>query len=539
MYSSAGSRGGSATGACRVARRALHGAETPLNLVLGIDMPVRSSTRVLASIGALQVLVMLVALVRSKALSLLLGPGGFGVASTIDQTVTTLAQLGALSLTFTAMKFMSRAHSEGEEAFRASYATFLRALVGLAFVTTAIALTVLLVQPRAFGSDMAPYRVALAIGMLGIPASMLAILFINTFASAQLAPQSALVGLLAALSLAVGAIVGQLAGGLPGLYVGTVAAGALNTLVTMAWLRRRLGLQLLGHAGSVVAWLRASPEIVSYSALLYVAMAAYSVTLLATRYFVFEGLGAVQAGLFQALFSLALTVGAVMGPMNNLFLTPLVNRSIPLEEKLAAANDFTGKMAVLLLAAALPLVLFPELVLTILFSAKFTPAAGMLFLFIGWQCLYQLVNVYVQLLIGLDDIAFVALLTCATYALVALLFPPLIREVGLGGAALALSVGMLASGAGASLRLRLRFGGRLSAALVARIAFVMAAILGAGLLFPRAMGEGSFAGVAARAAYGTVALAALWLFARQDERALAIAGMNRVLGRLGVRAGRG
>ena len=501
-------------------------------------MSVRSSTRVLAAIGALQVLVLLVALVRSKVLSLLLGPAGFGVASTIDQTVTTLAQLGALSLTFTAMKFMSRAHSEGHDAFRASYATFLRALSALGVATAAVALALLLARPGVFGADMAPYRLPLAVAILGVPAAMLGILFMNTLAAAQKAPESAGLGLVAAGALAIGAVAGYVVGGLTGLYVGTVAAGLLNTVGAIAWLRRTLGVTARQHGPGVVAQLRRSPEIVSYSLLLYAAMSAYSVTMLATRYFVFAGLGEVQAGLFQALFSLALTVGAVMSPMNNLFLTPLVNRTMPVEAKLAAANDFSGKMAVLLACAALPLALFPELVLTILFSERFTPAAGTLFLFIGWQCLYQLVNVYLQLLVGLDDIAYFCVLTCVSYAAVAILFPLLIPRVGLGGAAIALSIGMLISGIGAQLRLQVRFASRIGAGVVVRASLVLVAIGGAGAAVAVAPDESTAAGAAVRMAYALATLAALWALLRPDERALAAQVVRRLARRAAPPAAR-
>ena len=84
-------------------------------------------SRVLLSIGAIQVVIMLVALVRAKVLSVLLGPAGYGVASTIDQTVLSTMQLAHLSLPFTAMKFMARRHSDGHDAFERTYATFFRA----------------------------------------------------------------------------------------------------------------------------------------------------------------------------------------------------------------------------------------------------------------------------------------------------------------------------------------------------------------------------------------------------------------------------
>ena len=87
-------------------------------------------SRVLISIGAIQLLIMFVALVRAKVLSVLLGPSGFGVVSTIDQATLTAMQLAHLSLPFTALKFMSRRHSDGHDAFERTYASFSRALLG-------------------------------------------------------------------------------------------------------------------------------------------------------------------------------------------------------------------------------------------------------------------------------------------------------------------------------------------------------------------------------------------------------------------------
>ena len=79
----------------------------------------------------------------------------------------------------------------------------------------------------------------------------------------------------------------------------------------------------------------------------------------------------------------------------------------------------------------------------------------MLFLFVVWQCLHHLVNVYLQLLIGLDDVRFYALLNCVAYACAALAFRPLIEAYGLGGAAIALSVGTVVNAIGAAPRLAL------------------------------------------------------------------------------------
>ena len=95
-------------------------------------------SRVLISIGAIQLLIMFVALVRAKVLSVLLGPSGFGVVSTIDQATLTAMQLAHLSLPFTALKFMSRRHSDGHDAFERTYASFFRALLWVALLAVIV-----------------------------------------------------------------------------------------------------------------------------------------------------------------------------------------------------------------------------------------------------------------------------------------------------------------------------------------------------------------------------------------------------------------
>src|SRR5688572_25787067 len=105
----------------------------------------------------IQIGVVLVNLVRAKVLSLMLGPAGFGIFSTVDQVVVTVVNLASLSLSFTAMKFMARAHSDGHEQFRRAFAAFFRALSTLALGAVAVATMILVVRPDVFGGDLVPY----------------------------------------------------------------------------------------------------------------------------------------------------------------------------------------------------------------------------------------------------------------------------------------------------------------------------------------------------------------------------------------------
>jgi O-antigen/teichoic acid export membrane protein len=191
---------------------------------------------------------------------------------------------------------------------------------------------------------------------------------------------------------------------------------------------------------------------------------------------------------------------------------------MPVAAKLGVANDFAAKIAPLFLLGGVAVSLFPGLALTLLFSPKFAGAAGVLFVFVVWQCLHHLVNVYLQLLIGLDDVRFYALLNCAAYAGAAVAFRPLIAAYGLGGAAAALSIASVVNAIGAALRLALRFHSRIEALVLVRGGASVAAIIGAGAL-SRWSPELSPSGFVLRVAFLAAASLLLWMTTSEAERA--------------------
>jgi O-antigen/teichoic acid export membrane protein len=475
-------------------------------------------SRVLVSIGAIQIVIMFVALVRAKVLSVLLGPSGFGVVSTIDQATQTAMQLAHLSLPFTALKFMSRRHSDGHDPFERTYASFFRALLGVAVVAVLVLEALLWWRPGVFGAELVAYRRYFAIAFLGIPSLMLNVMLINTLAAAQRGATGALTNLLIGAVAAAAAIAGVMLGGFGGLYVASVVSSLVATAAIVWFLRRSLHVSIAARGARLRDELRESPEIVSYSLYVYIAVGAYLVAVLVTRFFVFDALGPTGAGWLQALLSIALTVGAVMTPMSGLYLAPMLNRQMPVGAKLAVANDFAVKIAPLFLLGGVAVSLFPSLALTVLFSHKFAAAAGVLFLFVVWQCLHHLVNVYLQLLIGLDDVRFYAMVNVVAYACAALVFRPLIAAYGLGGAAIALAVASIVNAIGAAARLAFHFHVRIGARVLLRGGAAVAAIMGAGALF-RDTAELSTSGVSVRVAYLVAVSLLLWMTMSESERA--------------------
>jgi O-antigen/teichoic acid export membrane protein len=195
----------------------------------------------------------------------------------------------------------------------------------------------------------------------------------------------------------------------------------------------------------------------------------------------------------------------------------MVNRTTPVAEKSRAANDFASRMLVLLLLGAMPVVLFPGILLRMLFSPAFISAAAVLWLFVLWQCVFQLVYVYQQLLVGLDDVVFAAGISVVGFATAIVLAAPLVGRFGLRGVALALAGGMVFTGTGILARLSRRHQCRMSSRVMLRFAGVIGAVVAAGLLFAGRPEYG--VGVLwPRLCYAVVLLVLTWTALDREER---------------------
>ena len=135
--------------------------------------------RTFFSLGFLQVIGILITTVRSKVFALLLGPAGFGVVATIDQLVTSAAQLSNFGLPFTAMKFLSRGHSQGEAEFQKTYAAFLKAITALAMLAMLAAILIIPPFLERLDPQLVNYRKPVMIALLGVPSTMLLVFFVN------------------------------------------------------------------------------------------------------------------------------------------------------------------------------------------------------------------------------------------------------------------------------------------------------------------------------------------------------------------------
>ncbi len=465
----------------------------------------------------LQVLTILVGLVRAKTLALLLGPAEFGIVSTIDQIMVMVLTLGALGTPFSALKFIAHARSEGDEAFRRTGSGFLRLMLALGVLTTLSASAVAGWRPQLFSSDLAPYQSALRLAILGVPSALLLMLFVNALAAARRAVDAATMTLLATAILAGSAVGGAWWRGVGGLYELSVVAAVLTTAGGLVYLARVLGIKLNAPHTGIVASLRRQPAIVGSSLSFYVTFAAMSIMMLLARTTVLSRLGAASVGHMHAAFSIALTVGAVLYPLSTLYLGPLVNSSGAASEKARVTDAYVGKMLLLLLVGALPPLMFPATLVGFLYSGAFVPVAAVLWLFVLWQCVFQLAYVYHLLLIGLDDMLFAATALVSGCIVVMGLAEVLTSRIGLGGVPLALTVGMALWGAAVTARLRLRHRIGASRRVLVRIASVVLMVALSGYGFAGHI-ETGLSPILARVVTATLWLSVLWLLMDPQER---------------------
>jgi PST family polysaccharide transporter len=439
--------------------------------------------RIILTIGTLQTLAIAVNFIRTKLVAVMVGPEGVGIISTIDQVVQSAAYFSTVSLPFASVKFLSKAHSEGGEAFKRTYANFLKALLTLAIVGTVVVTSIVFFRPRLLGQEALKYKTLLLVAMLGMPTAILGGLFTQVFAAAQKYKHSSLLALITGVAVTTTSVIGIAAAGILGLYIGNVIAGALVTLGVLIYLRRAFDLPLYSRATSVIAELKHNPKIIPFSVMLYLASLTYSLSFLVVRYTVLKNYGEANAGLLQAAIALSLAIGLVLSPTNGLFLTPVVNRNIEKADKIKAAIDFEKKLVTILSLVSMPVVLFPHLVLTILFSTKFVVASQFVFLFVISQCVAQLAGIHQALLIGFDDLKAYSIMTCAGHISLGLLSWFMVASFGIFGISIAFITAYSIIFVSTFIRLKLKHGVSMPGNLWMLIAYGLSALLLFGAIF--------------------------------------------------------
>jgi antigen flippase len=357
-------------------------------------------------LGAVQILTMAAGLARTKVLAVLLGPSGLGITGVIDQIVAFLAHLGSMSIPFAALRYLSKYRTEGGDAFASLYVAFRRAL----WISSTVALLggIAFVTLR-FGNpsnDLAAYRSAVLLGLLSIPAIAFIALDRNVLAVFDRSRMAGVMALLVAIALVGSTYIGLRVGGLRGLYAGNLLVYGVLAILLSVLVRRDLpaGYREIPGKRSVTQVLRSEPGLVKFCTSVHLLTLASPAAYLIARVVLLDKWGAVETGLMAAAFGVGVAVRTAMSQANALYLTPLTNRATPQSDRAAAVSHYARTLTILFLLGVLPIVLFPDLFLSLLFSRRFVSASGTVGIFMIAEGLLLMAGVYQSLLIGFDDL---------------------------------------------------------------------------------------------------------------------------------------
>ena len=433
-------------------------------------------TRAIALLGVAQVMTLVAGLVRWKVIAILLGPIGVGIVGLLDQIAQVILQVGSMSLPTVALRFLGKAHHDDTGLFGRLYRGFLVAVLTGGLGTAVVALAVFMFRPTSFGIGIEAYRVPLAIALLTVPLTGAANLTRNALATLGRHRDAALAMAVSAIGLAVAALLGVRWGGIPGLYAATLVASALIAIFLDRAVMRDPFARSDGAAVRPLAFLRAQPGVLRFSATLCVVGFTVPLSYTVLRSSVLSELGPAAAGFLAAALTVGTGARGVFTQTSSQFLMPRASRDAPKAHRTAEVGGYLRTLVVAMLIAALPVALFPGEILRILFSVQFLPAAAFLGVFVLGELMLAFGDAYRILLLGFDDLRGYLATTIAAPALVMLGASFVVTHFGiLGLGLLHLSAAVLGL-AVSQLRLRREHGAVMPGELIGFYAMMIALV---------------------------------------------------------------
>lgn len=474
--------------------------------------------KIILTIGTIQSLAVFILFIKSKIVAVYLGPAGVGVVGTIDQFVQLAAFVSVFGLPAASIKFLSKSHSDGDEEFKRSYAGFFKFLLLLSAAGAGLTIGAILLKPDILGEELEKYKSFLILGLLTLPTFTLSALFVNVFAAAQKFRASSLLVLITNAVLTIAAVAGVIYAGILGLYIGSILAGVLVIIGVMIHFREKFGLPFYDRRANIRQEFKNNPVIFSTALLFYFAAITASLSYLAARFAVLKNSGEVEAGLLHGAMVISFAFGTAFYPAINIYLNPIVNRNIETADKIRQVVQFQRKLTLILGLAALPILLFPKLMLTILFSAEFAGVGEIVYLFVLSQFIVQLAGVYQTLLIGLDDVKSYTLITSAGQIISACLCLILVPHFGIQGVAFAFLTGNSFNFAASLIRLIAKYNFSVPLNVSFLIGYILLILFLTGLAGSQ-FAEWDMTVISAKIVFSLLFGGSLFLFLNKDEKA--------------------
>lgn len=395
--------------------------------------------RTLLGIGALQIVIMLFQLVRTKILGLLLGPELIGAMAVIDKLLAVIVQTCSFSLPFAALRFLPEPWARNPAEFRALFERMRRFLLALIVPAMAGALAITAIRPEIWGVQLLPYRGALTVAIFTLPVLALVPLLQNAIAGRMQHHRSRLVVLLHAVVVAVAAV-GAWWRGLAGYYAMYAALGLLLIAFFGRAVTRGIATSALPAPEGQGQFLGLPRGMWRFSGAMSILTFGSPYAALFVHYRVLQAYGATSAGWMQAAFGIGLSVRAVLGTSHSVFLTPNVNRGGTPEDRMEWANRFQTTLCFLVGVVVPPILLFPAFFVRLLYSSAFLPGATFAMVFVMTEIVTLLSGTYQSLVVAMDRLGVHVATNVVAQVLVVALASQLVVPLGILGAGLSTMV---------------------------------------------------------------------------------------------------
>lgn len=473
---------------------------------------------IIALLGGAQALILVAGLLRWKIIALFLGPSGVGIAGIIDQAAQVVLQLGALNIPTAALRFLAIARqNRGAAGFAGLYRAFLRMLLSATAIAAVGALMVYLLRPGTLGVGMGSYRTAVIFALVAVPLTGATNLLRNVLATLHRHRTVALILLGSSALLAASTVLGLRVGGLGGAYLAAFIVAAATVSALHGVVKTTLVETPGQNTGALLGLLKAHPDIVRFSITLYAVGFAVPLGYSLVRWTVLGQLGIEEAGFLAAAYTVAAGLRAVFSAASTQYLIPLTSRDLPKQERATEVARYIRTLALLLLVAALPLLLFPHELLVTLYSRKFISATDVIGIFILAEIVMAIGDAYRVLQLGFNDLIGYFMTTCGSVVVVAANITWVVAGHGLLGAALLQVAGAAVALLWSIARIRSRHGIAVEWRSLALIAYVLTALTAA-VAVGRAAPEPGLTETALKAIAALCVAAGAWFLMPRSER---------------------
>lgn len=426
------------------------------------------------TIGVLQLLTMILQVVRTKTLAVTLGPEWLGVMGAVDRLTAVIVQTVSLSFPFAAVRFLPRLWTSDREEFRRVLAGMRNVLALTVTVATTAAAALTFVVPRVWGRELAPYGTAVLAATATLPALAFLPFLQNVLAGRLRESQAMGVALANAVLLTAAAVLGGRWFGLVGYYTVYAVLGLALTLIVVRVIGRGLGTAAdAPRLGLTFALPRAVWQFTGVIFALafltpYAALYVYTKVLSAE--------GARVAGWMQAAIGVSLIVRVGLGSAHGVLLIPNVNTDATARDRVAWAFRFQAVLAMLAGVAVPLLVLFPDIVVKLLYSSELAPGARFAGAFVLAEFIWLTAASSQPLILALDHLRFHVLQNMAVQLLLVAVAALTVSRFGVAGAASANLIANSALYLSTLIFLRVRYAERLPRPVAVLTWFVIASI---------------------------------------------------------------